>query len=136
MICFSIYFFFLMTRRPPRSTRTDPLFTYTTLFRSAIADPLPAPGMPLAAPGAERHTIAVLPFVNMSGDAENEYFSDGISEEILKLLAKLPPLKVAWRTSSFVFTGKETGIPAVRPGDGRVGQAWGCEGRSRESEND
>src|SRR3546814_438072 len=69
--------------------------------------------MPLAAPGAERHTIAVLPFVNMSGDAENEYFSDGISEEILNLLAKLPQLKVASRTSSFVFKGKETGIPAV-----------------------
>src|SRR3546814_5210842 len=75
---------------------------------AAIADPLPAPGMPLAAPGAERHTIAVLPFVNMSGDAENEYFSDGISEEILNLLAKLPQLKVASRTSSFVFKGKET----------------------------
>src|SRR3546814_6833887 len=70
--------------------------------------------MPLAAPGAERHTIAVLPFVNMSGDAENEYFSDGISEEILNLLAKLTQLKVASRTSSFVFKGKETGIPAVR----------------------
>jgi adenylate cyclase len=76
---------------------------------TAVATP-PEPG---ASTGAERHTIAVLPFVNMSGDAENEYFSDGISEEILNLLAKLPQLKVASRTSSFVFKGKETGIPAV-----------------------
>jgi adenylate cyclase len=42
-----------------------------------------------------RRTIAVLPFVNMSGDAENEYFSDGIAEEILNLLTQLPQLKVA-----------------------------------------
>src|SRR3546814_954347 len=48
-----------------------------------------------------------------SSDLENEYFGDGISEEILNLLAKLPQLKVASRTSSFVFKGKETGIPAV-----------------------
>lgn len=61
----------------------------------------------------DRRTIAVLPFVNMSGDAENEYFSDGISEEILNLLAKLPQLKVASRTSSFNFKGKETSIPHV-----------------------
>ena len=60
-----------------------------------------------------RHTIAVLPFVNMSGDAENEYFSDGISEEILNLLAKLPQLKVASRTSSFNFKGKQASIPVV-----------------------
>lgn len=63
--------------------------------------------------GQSRHTIAVLPFVNMSGDAENEYFSDGISEEILNLLAKLPQLKVASRTSSFNFKGKAASIPAV-----------------------
>src|SRR3546814_16919329 len=49
----------------------------------------------------------------MSGDAENEYFSDGISEEILNLLAKLPQLKVASRTSAFNFKGKEASIPAV-----------------------
>ena len=58
-----------------------------------------------------RRSIAVLPFVNMSGDAENEYFSDGISEEILNLLVKLPQLRVASRTSSFVFKGKEVSIP-------------------------
>ncbi len=62
---------------------------------------------------ADRRTIAVLPFVNMSGDPDNEYFSDGISEEILNLLGKLPQLKVASRTSSFAFKGKETSIPAV-----------------------
>jgi len=60
-----------------------------------------------------RRTIAVLPFVNMSGDAQNEYFSDGISEEILNLLAKLPQLKVASRTSAFNFKGKEVNIPTV-----------------------
>ena len=62
---------------------------------------------------ADRRTIAVLPFVNMSGDSDNEYFSDGISEEILNLLCKLPQLKVASRTSSFAFKSKEASIPAV-----------------------
>src|SRR3990170_1555732 len=50
-------------------------------------------------------SIAVLPFVNMSDDAGNEYFSDGISEEILNALAKVPELQVAGRTSSFAFKG-------------------------------
>jgi TolB-like protein len=50
-------------------------------------------------------SIAVLPFVNMSEDAGNEYFSDGISEEILNALAKVPELQVAGRTSSFAFKG-------------------------------
>lgn len=61
----------------------------------------------------DRRTIAVLPFVNMSGNPDNEYFSDGISEEILNLLTKLPQLKVASRTSSFFFKGKEIDIPTV-----------------------
>jgi adenylate cyclase len=60
-----------------------------------------------------RRSIAVLPFVNMSGDHDNEYFSDGISEEILNLLVKLPQLQVASRTSSFFFKGKEIDIPMV-----------------------
>jgi TolB-like protein len=50
-------------------------------------------------------SIAVLPFVNMSDDANNEYFSDGLSEELLNLLAKIPQLHVAGRTSSFKFKG-------------------------------
>ncbi len=58
-------------------------------------------------------SIAVLPFVNMSSDKEQEYFSDGISEELLNLLAKVPQLQVTARTSSFAFKGKETGIPEI-----------------------
>jgi len=65
-----------------------------------------------AIPIAE-HSIAVLPFVNMSSDKEQEYFSDGIAEELLNLLAKIPQLQVTARTSSFAFKGKETGIPEI-----------------------
>jgi adenylate cyclase len=79
----------------------------------AAERPAPAAARPVVAPKETRRTIAVLPFVNMSGDAENEYFSDGISEEILNLLAKLPQLKVASRTSAFNFKGKEVNIPTV-----------------------
>ncbi len=63
--------------------------------------------------GAEARTIAVLPFVNMSGDPENEYFSDGISEEILNVLASTPELRVAARTSSFAFKGLAKEIPDI-----------------------
>ena len=58
-------------------------------------------------------SIAVLPFVNMSDDKANEYFSDGISEELLNLLAKIPQLQVTARTSSFSFKGKEVAIPEI-----------------------
>jgi len=50
-------------------------------------------------------TIAVLPFVNMSSNLENEYFSDGITEEIINTLAKIDGIKVTSRTSSFFFKG-------------------------------
>jgi TolB-like protein/tetratricopeptide (TPR) repeat protein len=58
-------------------------------------------------------SIAVLPFVNMSSDPEQEYFSDGISEELLNLLAKIPQLQVAARTSSFQFKGKNQDIQQI-----------------------
>ncbi len=65
------------------------------------------------AANTDRKSIAVLPFVNMSGDKDNEYFSDGISEEILNVLAKTPDLHVAARTSSFAFKGKSMELPAI-----------------------
>jgi TolB-like protein/Tfp pilus assembly protein PilF len=58
-------------------------------------------------------SIAVLPFVNMSGDPKNDYFSDGITEEILDALAQLPNLKVAARTSAFAFKGKAEDLRKV-----------------------
>ncbi|HEY3519771.1 MAG TPA: hypothetical protein VGK80_01880 [Rhodanobacteraceae bacterium] len=62
---------------------------------------------------ADRKSIAVLPFVNMSGDKDNEYFSAGVAEEILNVLARVPDLHVAARTSSFSFEGKAMAIPAI-----------------------
>jgi len=59
------------------------------------------------------NSIAVLPFVNMSDDASNEYFSDGISEELLNLLAKIPQLRVISRSSAFSFRGKDIDIPTL-----------------------
>ena len=60
-----------------------------------------------------RRSIAVLPFVNMSSDPEQEYFSDGLSEEILNLLAKVPDLMVIGRTSSFAFKGKNQDLRVI-----------------------
>ena len=58
-------------------------------------------------------SVAVLPFLNLSKDPDNEYFSDGMSEELLNLLCKLPQLTVASRTSSFSFKGKDVDLGTV-----------------------
>lgn len=58
-------------------------------------------------PTGHQPSIAVLPFANMSADKENEYFSDGLAEEIINVLAQVPGMKVAGRTSSFFFRGKD-----------------------------
>jgi TolB-like protein len=68
---------------------------------------------PKSMPAAERESIAVLPFVNMSPDPENAYFADGISEELLNILAGIDGLKVASRTSAFSFKGSNTPIPEI-----------------------
>jgi TolB-like protein/lipoprotein NlpI len=59
------------------------------------------------------HSIAVLPFVNMSDEKSQEYFADGISEDLLNLLAKVQTLQVAARTSSFSFKGRQVGISEI-----------------------
>jgi serine/threonine-protein kinase len=59
------------------------------------------------------HSIAVLPFVNMSGDKEQEYFSDGLTEEILNSLARISELQVSARTSSFSFKGKDVDVGTI-----------------------
>src|ERR1041385_9496699 len=62
---------------------------------------------------AGEKSIAVLPFVNMSEDKANEFFSDGISEELLNVLSKVAQLQVAARTSSFSFKGKQIDVPEI-----------------------
>src|SRR5438874_10628423 len=67
----------------------------------------------MALPLPDRPAIAVLPFTNMTGDPEQEYFSDGISEDIITDLSKLSDLHVIARNSSFVFKGRAVSIPDV-----------------------
>ena len=63
--------------------------------------------------GAPELSVAVLPFVNMSADPENEYFADGLSEELLNALAQIGELKVAGRTSSFHFKGRNEDLRQI-----------------------
>ena len=75
-------------------------------------------------------SVAVLPFVNMSGDPDNEYFSDGLTEELLSVLANITALKVAARTSSFHFKGQTGDVADIAR---RLGVASVLEGSVRQS---
>ena len=86
--------------------------TSTVLDLPVAARPVSPPVAVPAGPPNDR-SIAVLPFVNMSADQEQEYFADGISEELLNLLAQVPGLRVIARTSSFSFKGKEADIAEI-----------------------
>ena len=76
-------------------------------------------------------SVAVLPFVNMSGDPDNEYFSDGITEELLNALAQLPGVRVPARTSSFAFKGQNLPIQEIAS---RLSVAHVLEGSVRRDE--
>lgn len=79
-----------------------------------VAEPTVEPPILVeAAPATSEASIAVLAFANMSGDPENEYFSDGISEEILNALAGIKSMRVAARTSAFSFKGKNEDIREI-----------------------
>jgi adenylate cyclase len=82
------------------------------------------------APAVAEKSVAVLPFVNMSDDKSNEYFSDGLSEELIGLLTKIPELKVPARTSSFYFKGKQATIAEIAKA---LGVAHVLEGSVRKS---
>jgi len=81
---------------------------------------------------AAAKSIAVLPFVNISGDTANEYFADGLSEELLNLLAKIPDLRVAARTSAFKFKGEKIDVQEVAQ---KLNVAHILEGSVRKSGN-
>ncbi len=94
----------------------EPIRVYS-LQISAAAEAKPAvtagAGPHAAAKSPPELSIAVLPFVNMSGDAEQEYFADGISEDIITALSKLSQLFVIARNSSFTFKGRSVNVQEV-----------------------
>jgi len=87
-----------------REARTGPSGRADSGTRSGAASP---------AGEASQASIAVLPFRNMSADRENEYFSDGMTEEIINALAKIETLRVASRTSAFAFKGKDEDVRRI-----------------------
>jgi adenylate cyclase len=94
--------------------------------QSVAAHVLPAP----PATTADQKSVAVLPFVNMSDDKGSEYFSDGVSEELLTVLQKIPGMHVAARTSAFSFKGKNATVQEIGQ---NLGVAYLVEGSVRKS---
>jgi TolB-like protein/Tfp pilus assembly protein PilF len=99
---------------------------------TVVADSVQAQEPGSSAPQYPSNSIAVLPFVNMSDDAANEYFSDGISEELLNLLAKIPELRVTSRSSAFSFKGKDIDIRTIAT---QLNVAYILEGSVRKDDN-
>ncbi len=87
---------------------TDPDPTVVAVVEHLKSTPVAAP-----APMPPAPAIAVLPFVNLTPDRENEYFSDGMTEELTTALARVPGLRVASRISAFAFKGKDTDIRRI-----------------------
>jgi len=105
-----------LARKPPavtpkRSSRLAPAALVLVLGAVAAYLVVEKPWIARFAPPP--HSVAVLPFVNMSGDKEQEYFSDGLTEELLNALAEINELQVAARTSAFSFKGKDTDIGTI-----------------------
>jgi TolB-like protein/Flp pilus assembly protein TadD len=90
-------------------------FAFDRLRIPKPAPPSPAAAVSTAPPvfAPPPHSIAVLPFVNMSGDASQEYFADALTEELLSSLSRINELQVAARTSSFAFKGEKVDVGAV-----------------------
>jgi adenylate cyclase len=100
----------------PGRTRWMPYAMAAAMVLLLLAGGWALRGRGRAAPvaqAAQAPSIAVLPFVNLSGDPENDYFSDGLSEELLNVLAQLPELRVAARTSSFRYRGNDVPVDSI-----------------------
>ena len=106
--------------------------TFWYVQRTSETATVATPPSPTAVAAATDRSIAVLPFVNMSADKEQEYFADGISEELLNLLAQMPELRVIARTSSFSFKGEKLDIAEIAK---RLHVAHVLEGSVRKSGN-
>jgi len=96
---------------PGRGTASTDATPPTSADSRAAA--APAAAAQAGSPVAEQRSIAVLPFTNLSDDKANEYFADGLSEELLNLLSRMPKLRVIARTSSFSFKGRAVGAAEI-----------------------
>jgi len=94
-------------RKPPAGRFQTMAEVMAALEQSSVA------GREGVKPLEQQPSIAVLPFANMSADKDQEYFSDGLAEEIINALAQIPGLKVTARTSAFAFRGKEQDISKI-----------------------
>jgi len=103
---------------------------------AAHAETSAAPATPAAAPSAAHaaahNSLAVLPFANLSGDPKQDYFSDGLSEEVLDALARVRELQVAARTSSFSFKGRSADVGTIAR---QLGVAYVLDGSVRRDGN-
>jgi TolB-like protein len=100
--------------------------------KPAIVSSVPAAPDPAVAPGIPEKSVAVLPFIDLSERKDQEYFSDGLSEDLIDLLSKIPDLHVPARTSSFYFKGKSEEMPTIAH---RLAVAHLLEGSVRKSGN-
>src|SRR5213079_3311572 len=101
------------SRAVAKALARDPAERYATAAQLAAALIAPEPGSPVQREAPTDKSIAVLPFTNMSSDPEIEYFGDGIAEEIINVLARLPGLRVAGRSSAFSFKGKHENLRVI-----------------------
>lgn len=100
-----------LSTQPEGRFRTAAMFAQA-LASSSLSTPTDAQTIPQPVVSAAK-SIAVLPFSNMSADAENEYFTDGMAEEIINALSKIQTLRVTSRTASFAFRGKSEDIAEI-----------------------
>jgi TolB-like protein/Tfp pilus assembly protein PilF len=134
-LAFAVYFLFGKVWRRARPEPEKPVVEQVADAAQAVAaaqkmaEPVvvvPKPIRPVEELADK--SVAVLAFANLSDDRTNEYFSDGISEELLNVLAKIPGLKVTARTSAFFFKRKEVPIPEIAQ---KLGVAYVVEGSVR-----
>jgi len=112
-----------------RCLHKDPLQRFQNMLE--VKQALENPASPVTV-SSEPVSVAVLPFVNLSADKENEYFGDGLAEEIINALAKVRQLRVIARTSAFAFRGKEQDLRAIGK---RLGVSLIVEGSVRKAGN-
>jgi len=123
----------LDTEKGPDTFSQD-TFSQDTTTPITTADSEKMYPAPLPFPSTDtQKSIVVLPFVNMSNDPEQEFFSDGLSEELLNVLAQIKDLRVISRTSAFAFKGKDVDIPTIAA---QLGVTHVLEGSVRKAGND